>query len=66
MKYTMIKPGKANINGRYFDWKEGQVVDLSTYEKSVLTRGGYVGEAAKQPAKRPKAAEKRKLVLEKK
>lgn len=47
MKYTMIKPGKANINGHSFDWKEGQVVDLSTYEKSVLTRGGYVGEHAK-------------------
>ena len=54
MKFTMIKEGKANINGHVFDWSKGDVVELSEYEQTVLKRGGYVGEEAK-----PKRGRKR-------
>lgn len=45
MKFVMAKTGTANINGHSFSWSEGEPITLSAYEKSVLTRGGYVGEA---------------------
>ena len=44
MKCVMVKPGTANINGHQFSWAEGDTITLSVYEKSVLSRGGYVGE----------------------
>lgn len=54
MKYIMAKIGTANINGRSFSWSEGETITLSAYEKSVLTRGGYIGEEVKtkKPQKR--------------
>lgn len=54
MKYIMAKTGTANINGRSFSWSKGDTINLSGYEKSVLTRGGYVGEEVetKKPQKR--------------
>lgn len=54
MKYIMAKTGTANINGRSFSWSKGDTINLSGYEKSVLTRGGYVGGEVetKKPQKR--------------